>query len=446
MLSSLLTVFTCEFLLGLGYGWVAPTLRSLQNAANNEISLNTVQCSWVASLHEFGRIFGPLLTSLLLDTIGRKSILAICTIIIFLSWLAIVFTRSVPVIYFSRLIFGVGIGLSDVTATIYMGENCHPQLRGTFGGITVACYFSGQLLEFILVAYLSYSTVAIVNTALAFFGLGSILVSTETVQFLITKGKYEQALKNFSWLKGDSQVSKETCEEFEKLRQHISDDCNRKLTLMALVTTPLYRKTTVIILALSMITMGSGLASINAFASITFTEGAFTPNEFTILFGALQLASVCVSVFLMEKLNRKTILISSLLVAAFAHTGTTVLFYVQTFASVPYFSWCIFSTITLYSMVYSMGMQPIFFTVRGELLPQNIKAIGGSLAIMVHSLVGFLTAKMFLLVAEDYGVYMNFAFFAVVSVIGIFFVYFIVPETRGRSLAEIQQMLKKSPE
>lgn len=432
--------------MGLGYGWVAPTLLALQKPANNELFVNTAQSSWIASLLEFGRMFGPLISGLLLDKIGRKSVLAICTFIFFLIWLLIIFTRSVPVIYLVRLTFGIGVGMADATSGIYIGENCHPQLRGTIGGVSIAFFYSGQLMEFIIAAYLSYNTVAVINATIGLFAVGSILFSTETAQFLVIKGKHEQALKNFSWLRGDNQIRKETCDEFEKMRQHVNDDCDKKFTLGALATTPLYRKTLIIILAFCVFTIGTGFSPVNAFASITFTESVFTPNEFTILFGALQFASVMASSFVIEKLDRRTIMIIALLSAAIVHSCTAGLFYMQPFTSVPYFSWFVFSTITLYSMIYSMGIQPIFFIIRGELLPQNIKAVGGSLAIMVHSLVGFVTSVMFLMVAEDYGVYANFAFFALVSAAGIFFVYFAVPETRGRSLAEIQQALKKSSE
>lgn len=437
-------VFTNEFLMGLGYGWVAPTLRSLQNTDNGEFSLDTTQCSWVASLHDFGRMFGPFLGGLLLDTAGRKFILAVCSVIFFLMWLLILFTKSVPVIYLIRLTFGIGVGMNDVTSTIYLGENCHPQLRGIFGGISVAFFYLGQLVEFILAAYSSYNTVAIVNASAGLFALGTILVSFETAQYLIIKGKYELAFQNFCWLRGSDDKTNGIHDEFGKLRQEVKTEWERKFTLCSLLTAPLQCKAVTVILVFCFLTMGTGFAAVSAFASLTFTEGVFTPNEFTILYGLLQFTTVITSLFVIEKLDRKTILAFAFSVSALVHSCTAFLFYVHTFTSVPFFSWCIFSTITLYSMTYSMGILPVFFIIRGELLPQNVKAIGGSLAIMVHSLVGFLTAKAFLLVAGVYGVYINFIFFAVISFAGVLFVYFVLPETRGKSLIEIQRTVMKS--
>lgn len=210
--------------MGYGYGWTAPTLRKLEDA-NAEFSLNNEQCSWIGSLHELGRIFGPFLALFLVDRVGRQIALVICTVTVFAIWPVILLTRSVAVLYAVRFVFGVAIGINDVCSSIYVCENCNANLRSIMGSISIASFYAGELAEFAIATFLPYQTVAIVNTILTFLALSCILANTETVQYLIMKGNLKKAEKNFNWLRGRAQ----TDGEFEKLKIFVEHENAEKL-------------------------------------------------------------------------------------------------------------------------------------------------------------------------------------------------------------------------
>lgn len=186
--------------------------------------------------------------------------------------------------------------------------------------------------------------------------------------------------------------------------------------------------------------ISTGFASVTSFVSIAFTEGVFTPNEFAIIFGTLQFASSVLTPTFIEKANRRTILITALTISMITHAVAAMLFFLQKECDIyiPGFSWWVFAMITVYALAYSSGIMTIFYTTRGELMPQNVRAFGGSIVIMSHGLVSFLTTKVFLIVDEMFGIYWNFLFYSLMSFISILFVYFILPETRGKSLMQIQ--------
>ncbi|XKL60386.1 hypothetical protein PGB90_001402 [Kerria lacca] len=395
------------------------------------------QCSWIASLHEFGRIFGALGAGFFLETYSRRNTLITTSIFFFLLWPPVIFVRQILLIYCIRFVLGMAVGMNDTCSTIYLGENSSPEYRGIFGSVSIAFYYAGILFEFVLASYLPYNTTAITNSVITFLALFGTYTLKESPQYLILKKKYEKAESNFYWLKGTN----ENREDFAKLRQIIQEENANKLTFKKLATTSLYYKPVLIVLVLCMLVMLSGFASVTSFVSIAFSESLiFTPNQFTILFGLLQLITACISPFFIEKYNRRSIMTIAFLLAAVAHGCTAILFFInENISSVPYFSYLIFITITSYSMVFSGGIHGIYFSIRSELFPQNVKEIGSSVTIIGQSLVGFLSSKIFLYLSDMYGVYMNFVVFFIVCIFGVIYVYFFLPETRGKTLAEIQE-------
>ncbi len=367
----------------------------------------------------------------------------------FISWFLLVFTTSVEVICAARLFFGISVGMWDVCVSIYIGENTSPRLRGIVGSVHVACFYGGELMDFVLTTYLSYKSVILVNTAISFLALFCILLVTESPYYLIMKGSYEKAEKTFNWLmdaaRGATTPTGFTPDdnEFAKLKCAVVKQVETKLTARELLTTPLYYRTITTVLGLCTLMTLTGFNAVTAFVSIAFSGSKiFTPYQFTILYGLLQLSAVSVSSIFIEKFGRKSLLHFSLVLITLTQASTAFLYYIhENVAPVPYFPWLIFVTITLYSMVFAAGMLPIFYLIRGEVFPQKIKPIGGCIGVMGNSAVSFFSTVMFLEVAKVYGIYINFLFFAVFSLVAIFYVHFLVPETRGKTLIEIQESM-----
>lgn len=425
--------------MGFVYGWVAPTIRQ-QQAAHSEFQLDNEQCSWIGSLADLGRIFGPFMAGVFINKLGRRITLIFCTIVFFAVWPFVLFYRSIEVIYASRFAFGLVVGLNDVCSSIYVGENCRPNLRAVFSSISILVFYAGELVEFALATYFSYTVVASVNSIITFLALSCILVATETPHYLITRKKLDKAEKNFNWLRGKAEAD----EEFEKLKTFVEQEQSEKISFKELLVNKTYYKPVLLILILCFFMMMTGFSAITSFVSIAFGESdTLTPNQFVTLYGLGQFIAVCASPFVIEKLNRRTILISSFAFVTVIHAASAALYLAKASGiQIPYSSWLIFATITLYSMTFSFGLHPIFYTIRGELFPQNVKAIGGSIAIIGHSCIGFLSSKMFLVVADAYGMYTNFLTLAASSAVAILYVYIWIPETKGKTLAEIQQELR----
>lgn len=91
--------------------------------------------------------------------------------------------------------------------------------------------------------------------------------------------------------------------------------------------------------------------------------------------------------------------------------------------------------------MYAFGLAGLPFTLISELFPTNVKALGSALGIMSCNGFSFVVTLSYQSIAADFGLYTVFWIFTVVSLLGVFFVYAYVPETRGRTLQEVQEKL-----
>ncbi len=397
----------------------------------------------MASLHNAGRIFGPFLGALLLDVIGRKILLICCSFTFFVIWLIVLLTKDVWALYAVRTIFGVAVGLHDTISTLYIAEVSSPQIRGTFGSVAMAFFYAGELAAFAFATYLSYDNVAVVHASIAGVFLMFDILLREPPQSLLLRGRQKAAEKNFYWLHGPKTVETET--QFELIKKNVREE-KQKGSYRELFTAKANYLSLKIVLMLSILEMFTGFEAITSFASIAFASSELlTANEFTILFGFFQLVSVCLSSLVIDRFGRRSIMLVSFTASTIVHMCTTALFYVNdNLAPVPYFSWLIFCTITIYALIYSMGILTTYYTIRGELFPQSIKAVGSCIAVAANSIVGFVTTIIFLFLSTHYGTYTNFLLFSIFGVISVIYTYYEVPETKGKTLLEIQTYLEKS--
>ncbi len=427
--------------MGIGLGWTAPILKHLKNS-EDEFSLNTDQCSWLAALPELGRAVGSVIVFLTIDVVGRKKLYVIPAIFYVISWCIVLFTRSVWTLYVARSIFGIVLGIHETTNPLYLAEHASLNLRGIFSSLSVGFYFTSMLVGFALSSFLSYDATALVITIVQLIVLLSMVLVKETAPFLVLKGRYDKAEDIFYWLR-DSK-SDETKLEYDEMVKNVQQSREQR-SLRQLLSNKANYKSIAIVSILGLVLTFTGAGPMNSFVTIAFAQSAtVSPEELTIFYGLVQLFCVLISSFYIERCNRRTILIIGLAVGGVSHVATAVLYYWHgNVHQVPYFTWSIFATIALYAAVCGLALYPIFFLTHGELFPQSVRGLGSCMAVIAYSVVTFLTALLFLRVTEAYGIYVNFVIFALMSVVTIIYVYIYLPEARGKSLAEIQKLFEK---
>lgn len=338
-----------------------------------------------------------------------------------------------------RMLVGIANGVNDVTSSIYLAEISSPNRRGVMGGCISVCFYGGIFVEYILATYLSYDTVGMVNIAICIFTICFAPMLTETPYFLMLKGMYKEAEDNLKWLQGNVD-SNDVSRELGKIRQNVQTEKHKKSSLKVTLAAPENYKSILMVLGIYLLATATGYSAINSYASTIFTSSEiFTSNEYTILLGVIQFLAVCISPFIVEKFNRRTLILVAYSTMAVCHL-CIIAVYVENSLIPSLFPWLVFMLVTSYSSIYAM-IYPALFIIRGELFPLSIKAIGGSVAIVGASFMSFIIAKVFPLIAANFGLIGNFSIYFLVSLMTVIYIYIILPETRGKSLTDIHVTL-----
>ncbi|XP_065217378.1 facilitated trehalose transporter Tret1-like [Planococcus citri] len=442
---AVIPVCLLEISMGLACGWIGPMIKTFLEDPNSEIKATEDECSWIASMPGFGETFGPFFSILLLDELGRKILIQIATAIFAALWLPVLFTRSVTILCITFFVFGLGMGICNGVTAIYMGENCSPKIRGIFCNASVTSFYLGVLLQYTIAEYLSYSAIATVNFILAFCGLISCtFLAVETAQFLMLKGRFDKAESKMMWLRGTKNKD-DIITDFENIKANVASEKLKKASYRELFFTPVNFKSLIIVLTLNMAHAATGNASLFRYISVLFPQNEhFTSYQVTVYFGISQLIFCLLASFVIENVNRRSLTLFAFSLFLVCHSVSTYFFYDAANNETPskYGLWIIFAMVCLFSG-FSAALDSVVHMIRGELFPQSIKPIGSGLAIATISFTQFLTIKTFLMVKSQYGIYMNFLGYAVCSLAAFWFTYFFLPETRGKTLIEIQKSLEK---
>lgn len=426
----------------MGWGWAAPTLPKLQSV-DALFRITVDEASWIASINEIGRISGPFISPILVDNIGRRYTLILISIMYLMVWSTVIFARHAYILYAVRIVFGVANGINDVVGGIYTTENCTPSFRGIIGGVVQLMFYGAIFVEFILATYLPYVGAAIANTAIALSVFATLFYCTETPYFSVMKGKYDEAEKNLIWLRGD--VSRhEIADELDKIKQGVEEETKKNKSIFKLLSSATNLKAITIVLGIHLLGAVTGGNAFLPYASQIFTSSELlTADQYVILFGVIQFLAVALSPFIIEKFGRRTLLMLAFLGFTVSNVGSYVLVFLRSRNyEIMFYPWLIFSTITVYGAFNSL-MAPGTYAVKGELLPLSVRAIGSSIAVVGQSMASFSTAKTFLPISKMYGMETNFLLYSIMSFLTIVFIFYTLPETRGKSLHEIQKSLKK---
>lgn len=149
--------------------------------------------------------------------------------------------------------------------------------------------------------------------------------------------------------------------------------------------------------------------------------------------------------YLVDKLGRKPLLITSAAGCAIAMFAEGTYFYIQDVveADVSSIAWLPTIGIAVFVFMHNLGIVTLPYVLLGELFPANIKGIAVSLGTIYGSSLAFIVSKFFKPLANAWGEYTVFWIFGSVCVMGIIFVLLVLPETKGKSFAEIQAVLRK---
>ncbi|KAF5272316.1 hypothetical protein FQA39_LY07917 [Lamprigera yunnana] len=430
---------------GMHYGWPSPSLPQLQHV-NSTIPITNGEGSWMAVMPLAGATVGSIFGGLFLDTIGRKKTVLFTAVPFFASWLMVAYARSVALLIVARFVAGVADGLAFCAVPMYLGEIANPEIRGFLGSGCSITWIFGMLLINILGSYLSISITAIISSVIPVILIVTFTWMPESPYYLIIKNRSEDAKKSLRIFKRTNDVD----DELRRLTTAVNEQNTNTGKFFDLFTVKSNRKAVLVMMGMRAVQQCSGTMAIAFYAHTIFENAGddISSSTATIIYFGVQLLLSTFSSIIVDRTGRRPLLILSIVGAATALFIEGSYFYIKLNHSelnVTRFSYIPIVALIMYVVLFGIGLQAIPILLLGELFSTNVKAFALGLADIYFNIVATIVSKFFQVVKDNYGIHVPFFVFTGCCIIGLFFIIYCVPETKGKTLEEIQEELRGAP-
>ncbi|GJQ81890.1 hypothetical protein Trydic_g9914 [Trypoxylus dichotomus] len=450
---STISVNLAAFVIGCCFAWTSPAIPRLNgskepqhNPLGEEATLTTIQESWIASLVPLGAALSSLASGYLADRRGRKEMLIISTLISLIGFGCMHFANSVFYICLARLICGLSVGMVFTIVPIYIGEIAQDSNRGFLGMFFVLFLMIGILFTYGVGSVTTLNTLNLLNfIAPVLFMITFDWFVPESPHWLISQKRFDAAEKSLTKLRGN--LPDETvANELEKIKKNIEEDLKNKSNLKDLLSKREFLKGIWITCGLVIFQQLSGINIILFYMHSIFedTGSSLSPDLSAIIISIVQIVACMGSSFLIDSLGRRILLMFSSIGMCLSLAAFSVYFYLkETSDNVQDIFWLPITSIVCFMIAYAAGFGPVPFVILAELFPQQTKSLAATVTIFVCLMGTFCTTTLFPMIALYLGVAYTFLMLAVFCFVSLIFSFICIPETKGKGLMEIQELLKR---
>jgi MFS transporter, SP family, arabinose:H+ symporter len=392
----------------------------------------------------YGTVIGALFGGIPADKFGRKASLLWIGVFYLVSAVGSALANDVNTFMVFRFIGGLGVGASSVVAPMYISEIAPAKRRGQL----VALY-QFNIVFGIVMAYLSNYLIGTADLQEAWRWM----LGVEALPALIYSVLIVKVPKSPRWLiakRMDVSAAKEILARTDpegvevaiKLALEEANQMKGKVGVSALFSSK-FRKISFMAILIAFFNQLSGINAIIYFAPRIFESAGISTEDAllsTIGIGLMNLVATMLGLFLIDKLGRKKLM--------FIGSIGYILF--LSLMAYSYFGGAIGSSwlpLFVFGFVasHAVGQGAVIWVFISEIFPNELRAFGQSLGSFTHWIFAAVIANIFPYVATNFGAGNIFVFFAVMMVLQLIWVLTKMPETKGRSLEEIQLDLQKKP-
>ena len=401
-------------------------------------TLTAFEQGWIVSSVLVGAILGAVLSGNLTDRLGRKKIIVITALAFFVGSLATALARSPLELMIYRGLIGFAIGIASYTVPLYISEIAPDDKRGALVSLNQLAITVGIVLSYLIDGVFAkvehgWRYMMGVGVVPALLLAAGMLLVPETPRWLISRGRAEKAKEALRRIYGDC----DEAAEVSKIRgSMLHEEQGSFRELAAKWMCPAL----IVGIGLMFIQQATGINTIIYYAPTIFQLAGFESEvsaiSATVGIGVINVLMTIVSIRLLDKLGRKPLLYIGLcgMIASLAVLGEA--FYSGSAGG----ALKVVSVLSLivYVAAFAVSLGPICWLVISEIYPTQIRGLAMSVATVANWGFNLVVALTFLPLVEFLGTAYTFWGFAVVGVWALWFCKAKVPETKGKSLEEIE--------
>ena len=405
----------------------------------NYFQLSDLQTGWAVGCINLGAALGALIAGKLSDTVGRKKLLMGCALLFALTGAGTGWAGSFPAFVLFRMLSGVAVGAAALVCPMYVAEISPAPMRGR-----MVSFYQLSIVIGILLAYLS--NYLLLNTGennwrwmfssqsvpslLFFFGLFFV---AESPRWLIRKDRSDEAETILERIGGSNYARTEVSlieKSFsQETKESVSDLFRKDVWPIVFIG-----------IVIAVFSQAVGQNSLFSYAPELFRQAGMAQDSAfsqSIIIGVINFIFTFIAIGTIDKIGRKKLLQYGSALLCLDALALSAAFYWQLPGA-----W-VLGFVLAFIAIYSATLGPVTWVALSEIIPNRVRGNALAVATLALWITNFFTTASFPIMKQHWGLPLTFLFHAALCFLYFLFVRVRVPETKGKSLEEIENELTR---
>ncbi|KAF5284556.1 hypothetical protein FQR65_LT02382 [Abscondita terminalis] len=443
------------FSMGMSLAHITIMIPALAN--DPMFMINKEEASWIGSINFVTILVGAASSGFLTQKLGRKTCMQLSTIPLMACWINLKFCTHTWQVFVSIIVSGCTFGLTEAPVTSYVAEVTQPHVRGLLAAMNSVTVSIGLVTQFTLRSFLSWRNAAAVSSVVPLMTCILLFFVPESPHWLIMHNRLVDGQKSLAWLRGwaTPEITKAEFEEMchnHKVNTEVAQEDKTKTRFPNMKMC--FRKSFCwpfsIMFLVCFVAGFSGYLSLQTYAVNVFATFKVPINQYyaTVILSVSQFTGCVLFIALIKYLGKRMVIFISLSgcavfscslgLYAYIHNAKYLIFREadEIVKTTDTFNWLPLVLLPLLAVFYSLGIKGVQWVLMGEVFSHETRAIGCGLIGAISSGCIFIANKTYWKITD----YLTFPVVlwinTLINVIGIISLYFLLPETEGKTLEE----------
>jgi len=444
-------------------GFDASVISGVVGFIEVEFSLTKFQLGWSVASLTLTATFAMMVAGPLSDRMGRRPVLKIAAVLFAISAVASALAPDFITLVIARMVGGLGVGAALIIAPMYIAEIAPAEVRGrmvSFNQLNIvigisAAFFSNYLIltlgqsdaawvESLQLGEQSWRWMLGIETLPAVVYFLALLIVPESPRWLAMRGRDDDALRILEKVSGPEKARA----DLDTVRESLSDAANQEKVPIRQLFQPAMKLVMTIGISVAILQQITGINAVFFYAPMIFEQsGIGTDAAFmqAVLVGIVNLVFTIAAMALIDRLGRRRLLGFGLagmaicmFLLSYGFSSTTETLSPDVIDVNP---WLILFGILGFVASFAISIGPVMWVLFSELFPNKLRGLAISFVGLINSGVSFLVQLVFPWELANIGNAGTFLIYGLFAAFGLIFVMRILPETKGRSLEELESIL-----
>ncbi|MDW5561875.1 MAG: sugar porter family MFS transporter [Methanomassiliicoccus sp.] len=410
-----------------------------------DFDLSSSQESVAVSIVLVGAIIGAASGGYMADHLGRRRSIILASLMFLLGTIIVVASQGLDPFLVGRLFIGAAIGIASFICPMYISEVSPKGIRGSMVSLNQLMVTVGILLAYFVSLFFASSSdwqamflVGMVPAAVLLVG---IFVMPNSPRWLVLKSRHDDAVKVIKRFHSPQDPDSEITDTINEMEAAVRKERGAKIKDLF---TDKLRLATMIGVGLAILQQATGINTVIYYAPTIFQlagfQGASASISASIWVGVTNVALTVVSIFLVDRIGRRPLLLISLTGMVIALLGLGISF--QMISGGGDVGTITVALLMLYVASFAIGLGPVFWLLISEIYPLRARGQAMSLATVANWMANFVISLTFLGLIDLLTTGGVFLLYAIIGILAFVFIWKLVPETKGLSLEEIEKKIE----